>query len=98
MDHPVQDGVCAAHACLDRNGPPGAVGLAGATFHAGIPIENHRFAVVHLEYLVGADVQALAASGAFMGVKCQGGRVLQVFHVRPSSENPKIWCRHRNRN
>jgi hypothetical protein len=61
-----EDGGGAADALVDLDGPERAVFLAGAAFHAPVPVGDPDLVTVLFKYPVGADLQASAATGAFI--------------------------------
>lgn len=71
----------ATDAGLNAQGVHGAVFTASAALHAGVAVNDFHAFPIHFKYIVGTDIQAHAAAGAFLRVDRQGCHVLQINHA-----------------
>jgi len=66
------DGGRAAYAGLNADCARRAVLTARTAFHAGVAVNNQRAFSIHFKYMVGADLDAHTAAGAFIFVHLKG--------------------------
>jgi hypothetical protein len=79
--HGVDDRGGAADAGLNGNGVGRAIQAAGAAFHAGIAIPYDHMPAVHLEHLMGANIQTHPATGAFAFVQLQSDNIFKINQI-----------------
>ena len=80
-EHPVDDGRSTSHAGLDEHGVDRAIPATSPAFHAGVAIGDVDSFVVEGKNPMGANLQAHAATRAFIGAYFKSNHVLQIDQI-----------------
>ncbi len=80
-EHAIDDRSGASNTRFNPNGSCRTVFTAGAALHTCITINDFHVFPIHSKYIVGTDIQAHTAAGAFLCVQLQGYDIFQINHA-----------------